>query len=544
MGNKEKNMTILNITNAENNADVLSALSGDEPVNVRTAMQIPMVSRCVNMIAGAVAMLPIKLYRRTGDGVEEIKEDRRLDILNRDTGDTICADYMRYAWVRDLLLTGAAYAYIERRGTDFLPYRLYYVASEEISRDVNRTDPIKKIYRYNIGGRTAEPWEMLKILRNTDGYGGGKGILEENPEMIATAYGLIKYQKKQVSSGGAKRGILRTNGLKKDVVEEIKEKWAALWGAKNDRDTMFILNSKDSDFKELSSTSVDMQLNQTQETIDKELMKLFGTNDGMLTEETVKNAVLPVIDIIEAALDTDLLYEREKRDCYFAFDTRELTRGDINQRYNAYATALSQNFMQLDEVRAMEDLPPLGINFVKLGLNDVLLDPKTGQIYTPNTNAYAQMGKNVQVPLTDEVESGTIESRSNPNHVPAGSEKGGQFAPAISAYGTNTFIVRDFKSKAKANNHFQKHNKEFAEDGITDTKTYLEKSLELLESNCDDKNILGFLYPDGRLARYDVKKEYFAVGNPYRGIYSMFKAKEGKAYFDVEYAKRDKSQEV
>lgn len=411
VGNKEKNMTILNITNAENNADVLSALSGDEPVNVRTAMQIPMVSRCVNMIAGAVAMLPIKLYRRTGDGVEEIKEDRRLDILNRDTGDTICADYMRYAWVRDLLLTGAAYAYIERRGTDFLPYRLYYVASEEISRDVNRTDPIKKIYRYNIGGRTAEPWEMLKILRNTDGYGGGKGILEENPEMIATAYGLIKYQKKQVSSGGAKRGILRTNGLKKDVVEEIKEKWAALWGAKNDRDTMFILNSKDSDFKELSSTSVDMQLNQTQETIDKELMKLFGTNDGMLTEETVKNAVLPVIDIIEAALDTDLLYEREKRDCYFAFDTRELTRGDINQRYNAYATALSQNFMQLDEVRELEDLPPLGINFVKLGLNDVLLDPKTGQIYTPNTNAYAQMGKNVQVPLTDEGESGTIEAR-------------------------------------------------------------------------------------------------------------------------------------
>jgi hypothetical protein len=162
----------------------------------------------------------------------------------------------------------------------------------------------------------------------------------------------------------------------------------------------------------------------------------------------------------------------------------------------------------------------------------------------PNTNAYAQMGKNVQVPLTDEGESGTIESRSNPNHVPAGSSKGGQFAPAISAYGTNTFIVRDFKSKAKANNHFQKHNKEFAEDGITDTKTYLEKSLELLESNCDDKNILGFLYPDGRLARYDVKKEYFAVGNPYRGIYSMFKAKEGKAYFDVEYAKRDKSQEV
>jgi HK97 family phage portal protein len=531
VGNKEKNMTILNITNAENNADVLSALSGDEPVNVRTAMQIPMVSRCVNMIAGAVAMLPIKLYRRTGDGVEEIKEDRRLDILNRDTGDTICADYMRYAWVRDLLLTGAAYAYIERRGTDFLPYRLYYVASEEISRDVNRTDPIKKIYRYNIGGRTAEPWEMLKILRNTDGYGGGKGILEENPEMIATAYGLIKYQKKQVSSGGAKRGILRTNGLKKDVVEEIKEKWAALWGAKNDRDTMFILNSKDSDFKELSSTSVDMQLNQTQETIDKELMKLFGTNDGMLTEETVKNAVLPVIDIIEAALDTDLLYEREKRDCYFAFDTRELTRGDINQRYNAYATALSQNFMQLDEVRELEDLPPLGINFVKLGLNDVLLDPKTGQIYTPNTNAYAQMGKNVQVPLTDEVESGTIESRSNPNHVPAGSKKGGQFASKVSATGANEFEVKDFRNKQKRKNHFKDHKAEFAEDGITTEEQYVAEALSLAESPVDG-SVVGHKDGHGNVIRYDKEKNRFVKGDPSKGLTTFFMPETGSAYYN------------
>lgn len=416
-------MGVVNITKPENNADVLVSLIGEEPVTVRTAMQIPMICRCVNMIAGAVAMLPIKLYRRTDAGVEEITEDRRLDILNRDTGDTMCADYMRYAWVRDLLLTGGGYSYIERRAGK--PDKLYYVRSDELSREVNRLDPIHKTYRYYIGGQTVEPWQMLKILRNTDGYGGGVGIIEENPEIIGTAYALIKYQKKQVKTGGAKRGMLKTNGLKKDIIEELKEKWAALWGARSDRDTMFILNASDADFKELSTTSVDMQLNQTQETIDKELMKLFGTNDGLLTEDTVKNAVLPVIDIIEAALDADLLLESEKATHYFAFDTRELTRGDINQRYTAYATALSQNFLQLDEVRAMEDLPPLNVNFIKLGLNDVLLDPKTGTIYTPNTNAYAKMGEEIKSPLTEEEDGSIIENRAggNPNHDP----KNGRF---------------------------------------------------------------------------------------------------------------------
>lgn len=398
----------MSIIKPESNADVLVALTGDEPVTVKMAMEIPMISRCVNMIAGAVAMLPIRLYKRKADGVEEITEDRRLVILNGDTGDTMCADYMRYAWVRDLLLTGAGYSYIDR--SHGKADALYYISSEEVSRDVNRMDPIKKTYRYNIGGKVIEPWQMLKILKNTDGYGGGRGILDENPEIIGTAYGLIKYQKNQIKTGGAKRGMLRTNGLKQNVIEELKAKWAALWGSKNDRDTMFVLNAQDADFKEFTSTSVDMQLNQTQETTDKELMKLFGTNDGLLTEETVKNAVLPVIDIIEAALDSDLLLESEKRDHYFAFDTRELLRGDINQRYQAYATALSQNFMQLDEVRKMEDLPPLGINFIKLGLNDVLLDPKTGTIYTPNTNQYAAMGKTSQIPLTEDENESIIES--------------------------------------------------------------------------------------------------------------------------------------
>ena len=43
-------------------------------------------------------------------------------------------------------------------------------------------------------------------------------------------------------------------------------------------------------------------------------------------------------------------------------------------------------------MRKLEDLEPLGVNYIKLGLNDVLLDPKTGRIYTPNTNAMVDMG--------------------------------------------------------------------------------------------------------------------------------------------------------
>ncbi len=58
---------------------------------------------------------------------------------------------------------------------------------------------------------------------------------------------------------------------------------------------------------------------------------------------------------------------------------------------NAYAVALQNNIYQLDEIREMEDKPPLGFNFIKLGLDAVLVDPKTREIYTPNTGRLEKM---------------------------------------------------------------------------------------------------------------------------------------------------------
>jgi hypothetical protein len=102
---------------------------------------------------------------------------------------------------------------------------------------------------------------------------------------------------------------------------------------------------------------------------------------------------------------------------------------------NGYAVALKNNIMQLDEVRAKEDLEPTGFNFMRLGLDSVLLDVKTNRIYTPNTNQYQDLGAapkenddegffkgksedEDEKSLTDKEERGIIEERSsgNPNH--------------------------------------------------------------------------------------------------------------------------------
>ena len=125
------------------------------------------------------------------------------------------------------------------------------------------------------------------------------------------------------------------------------------------------------------------------------------------------------MESFQCALNRNLLLESEKGKMYFAFDTTELLKGDMLKRYQAYQIALQSNFMQIDEVRYKEDLPKLGFNYVKLGLQDVLLDVKSGTVYTPNTNQTAKIGSEV---LKNGVDSGIIETkeetRFNPYHDP------------------------------------------------------------------------------------------------------------------------------
>ena len=71
----------------------------------------------------------------------------------------------------------------------------------------------------------------------------------------------------------------------------------------------------------------------------------------------------------------------------------ELTKGDEDKRYAAYKTAAETGWLQIDEIRAKENMEPLGIDMVKLGLQDVLYDPKTKKVYIPNMNQQFELGK-------------------------------------------------------------------------------------------------------------------------------------------------------
>ena len=368
---------------------LLRALISGTDVDKTILLQIPAVRGCLEKIAGTVCRLPIKLYRKVDGKVEEITEDARLRLLNKETGDTLNADEFWRAMLEDYYLGRGAYAYIRKNGIG--EYEgLHYVEEEKVSV-LKNYDPILKSYSIMVMGKTYHPFEFLKLHRRTKDGAEGIPLWQDNPLIFSVAYNSFVFEEKLVKKGGNKRGFIEAEDkLDKGAIESLKS-------ACNNTDNVVVLN-KGAKFKESSNTSVEMQLNENKASNARDICGMFGFSSRILygeaTEEDRKeyiNAVMSLLNVIETALDKDLLTEREKESFYFAFDTKELTRGSLKERYEAYALGLTNNFLQIDEVRAKEDMEPLGFKWVRIGLNDVLLDVEKGIIYTPNMNAVADL---------------------------------------------------------------------------------------------------------------------------------------------------------
>lgn len=394
---EERADTSTKVTDSDTNvsAALLRALMGSTEITREQALEIPSINGAFKKIAGTVSSLPIKLYKESNEEVEEIKKDRRLYLLNHDTGDTLTATQFWKAMLEDYYFGKGAYAYINKEFTSFSS--IHYVENEHIGFMKN-TNPIFKDYSIMVDGREYSKYDFLKILRNTkDGYK-SQTIQEESKTMMSIAYHTMKFEENLVKKGGNKKGFLKSpHTLTKDAITNIKMAFKNLYS--NESENVVLLNNG-LEFQEANNTSVEMQLNENKETNSTELSMLLNVPNAIIrgnpTQKDIDNyidyCIVPLITDIEASLDRDLLTEEEKENgYYFAFDLKELKRGNIKERYEAYEIAYRNNFLQVDEIREMEDRKPIGFKYIKLGLDSVLYNPDTGEIYTPNTNETTNM---------------------------------------------------------------------------------------------------------------------------------------------------------
>ena len=373
---------------------LLAALLGRGSVTKETALQIPTISGGIDLIAGVIAGTPVRLYRDEGGKAVEIPDDYRLTLINDETGDTLNANEFWHAMIRDYYTGKGGYAYLNKsRGRI---RSIHYVDESRISI-IRNDDPIFKEFNIQVNGSMYKPWDFFKILRNTRDGAEGIPITKENARLIEVANQQLQLEYTMAKRGGNKKGFLKAERrLDEPSMTALKNAWAKMYA--EGQENVVILNNG-MDFKESSETSAEMQLDENKRTNAQEFAKIFHVSpEAMSGSENdlgalAKLAALPLMQTIQCALNRDLLLEREKGNLYFAFDTKELLKGSMAERSEFYARMIESNVMQIDEVRYMEDLPALGLDFIKLGLQDVLYDPKTKTVYTPNTNQTGMIGK-------------------------------------------------------------------------------------------------------------------------------------------------------
>ena len=396
---------------------LLEAFLQDDQMSRKMAMNVPTFAGCINTISNTVSSVPIHLYKRSQDGSSRMIDDGRVSLINDDTKDTFTGSDLKKALVRDYYMNKGGYVYINKSRNTVKS--LHYVDPDMVTFMYNE-DPIFKECKITCNGKTYPLHNWLKILRCTQNGWRGTSIIAENATILSVAYNSLKFENAMVKKGGNKKGFLQAaHKIADDAIKALKDGFRKLY--QNDAENVVVLNDGVT-FKEASETSVEMQLNENKKSNAVEICKLFNMppaiiNGGATAQDRlayVQDCIIPLLDAICTALNRDLLLEKEKKDLFFAADTYELTKADIKTRYEAYATGYKNGFLQIDDIRKQENLPSLDLNFVKLGLQDVLYNPENGWMFTPN------MGLKVN-----------INDVANGEDVPDGAEQPGVIAPAV-----------------------------------------------------------------------------------------------------------------
>ena len=378
---------------------LLKALLEGETITREKAMTLPCVNGAVDFISNAIASMPVKLYKVRDGKVEERFDDDRVKMLNGDTGDTLDGFQMKKAMVIDYLMGKGGYCYIKKERNNVKG--LFYVEDHYITI-MKVYQPIFKNYQIFVGGYDAKgnespkaygtflPYQFIKLLRNTKDGASGVGLTVEVSKALETAYQTLLYQLGMVSTGGNKRGFLKSERkLGQDEINVLKKAWKNLYG--NNSENVVVLNAG-VDFKEASNSAVETQLNESKQTLQDEINSLFHIYPNDF-DRTFKEAIYPIVKAFETALNRDLLLEKEKGKFFFEFDVKEIIRANLKERYEAYKLAKETGFMTLNEIRRAENMEYIeGLDVVNVGLGAVLYDVNKHVYYTPNTDTVGNIG--------------------------------------------------------------------------------------------------------------------------------------------------------
>jgi len=326
-------------------------------VDQNTALGIPAIYRGITLISDAIGALPLCAYRNKRKVVPTPQILLR-PVPNETRMETISA------MAAALIVHGNYIAVLGEAGVNGLPESIYPVSPDrvQVARENGRI-----VYR--IDEKSYDQSEIMHIKNFTmPGDLVGKGILAVAKQALGKEIAINEYASRYFDGGVNPTAVIKSANpdLTQEEADALKNAWMAMYSSRNR--SPVVMNST-TDFEVLSSNAAESQLVEAQTAGLTEAANILGlppyflgspnssrtySNVEQENLQLVKWSIQPIAERIEAAF-SDLLVRGQ----IAAFEYESLLKTDTASRYDAYAVALSNGFLTVDEVRDYENLDPM-----------------------------------------------------------------------------------------------------------------------------------------------------------------------------------------
>ena len=335
-----------------------------------TAFNVPTVAACVNVLAQSIAMLPLKVYRRTATGAEEATDARLSHLLKRKPG-VAQTSYQWRAWMQTCLgLGGNAYSRIHRNQYFELD-RIEPIKASDV--EVRRQDDGRLVYRVHGAGLLAAE-EILHVRGLSSNGFTGRSPLHDLRESVGLALTAQEFAARSFANGNRKPGIIQAKeGMTAAKAQEFLGFWMANYaGAANAGKTPLIWGSE---WKDMGMSNQDAELLLTRKFEVEEIARAyrvpltllqsmekstsFGTGIAELSRGFVNYTLMPWLCNWEQELEDKLLTEAEKNadtGLFIRFTVGALLRGSPLEQAQKAEIERRARLTTANEYRRMQDL--------------------------------------------------------------------------------------------------------------------------------------------------------------------------------------------
>lgn len=347
-----------------------------EEVSHSSALALSAVWACVNLIAGTTSTLPCLVYRKNPDGQKELADDHSLYRVLHDSPnfDQTAVDFWEWMSI-SLELYGNAYARIARNAAGQVN-SLYPIAPQSMS--VKRTIDGGIEYEWSEEGKPFQRRE--RDVFHVRGFGGNPLGGLSTLSLARNTLGLSLAQERAAGetfkNGMRPSGILRFQDFltkeQRELTEtRLVEKFA---GAMNAGRPLVLEGG--TDWQQLTINPEDAQMLESRAFSVEEIARFFGVPPFMIghTEKSTswgtgieqqtigfqKYTLRRRLKRIEQAVVKQLMTPADRAaGMSVKFNLDGLLRADTASRANFYNTMTLIGAMTINEVRELENLPPI-----------------------------------------------------------------------------------------------------------------------------------------------------------------------------------------